>query len=63
MKPVMGKYRRGHTRTWLGTKVADGKPGTATGHNQARHHPAKVWKRRAVTRAGSDRPKRSGPAR
>ena len=63
MKPVMGNYRRGHARTWLGTNASSQKASTAPGHSQAQRHPAKVWKRRPVTRAGSDRPKRSGPAR
>ena len=64
MKPIMGNYRRGHTRTWLGTNAASQKPSTATVRSRAqRHSAAKVWKRRPVTRAGSDRPKRSGPAR
>jgi hypothetical protein len=63
MKPVMGDYRRGHARTWVGTNASSQKTSPTAGHKRVRRHPAKVWKRRPVTRAGSDRPKRSGPAR
>jgi len=63
MKPVMGNYRRGHARAWVGTNASRQKASPATGRTQIARHPAKVWKRRPVTRVGSDRPKRSGPAR
>ncbi len=64
MKPVLGGYRRGHARAWSGTKVRSRKPAGTHGPSQTRRDDAKIWKRRAVTRrAGSDRPKRPGPAR
>jgi hypothetical protein len=63
MKPLMGEYRNGHDRMWAGTKLPSSKPGVGSGRSRKRRPPAKVWKRRPVTRAGSDRSKRSGPAR
>ena len=63
MKAVMGEYRRGHARAWSGIKVRSRKPAATVAPGQARRDDAKLWKRRAVTRAGSDHAKRSGPAR